>query len=667
MKQLSTWKTAAGLLFFFFLFGAAANAQVDSPGTYEGNVIRAQSTFYGYDSLVQRGYPNYDYSVHLIKTGEDTGERHRAFIGGRWTSSRGDGDHILQYTSGNGAPNTWSMWSNAPEFWQGLEDGYPNEWFSNNVLEPEVMRRHNGGWIMYTQVQIDPGQPIDIPGQVATTAADRIMLLTSPDAKNWTRKQDRGVIVNVPNPTATAFHHQEAIYVPWDADGKPYWMYVAVNVNNVFLKHYRVRSADPETFDWGQKEETFGMQQLGNQIGYLEEAPGGPLFVRITFTEHLGKTVPALQYSEDGLNWGGITNILEGPANNALNKSTYFLGLSTIEGTGKIEYLGNNTWKAKYAASTSNSPVVPDIYYSEIGMGDLTLTLDGTENVAVGYEFNTNGNAQGWTNLNQTSLSVSGGKLVVTSSGVDPMIQSPDNLNIDASKFKYVKIRLKNNTSSNVAELFFKTNASTVYSQTKSAALFTATNAAGFTEYIFDMSTNANWTGTIKQLRFDPGGASGTYEIEHIRVSEWGHLYNSYTRYWGFDTNTYAEGWIGVGISSQTINGGANLLTAVNSDPQFHSPAYLKVSALQAKKVKVQLLNQTASSTAKLYFMRSTDSGFAETRAQTISIQPNAANYIEYVFDFTGNPNWTGELHQLRLDPADATGQIYVNYILLGN
>ena len=350
-----------------------------------GYEINAASDFYGYQTLANRPYPMYDYSVHLIKTGEDTGDRYRAFVGGRWQSAWGDGDHILQYTSSTGRKDSpWSMWSDAPEFYLGYEEGEHNRWYSNNTMDPEVMRAADGsGWLMYVQVQIERGDPIDIPGLTANSQADRIMLLTSQDCKTWTKMKSRGVVTNISNPQTTMLHHQEMIYVPWDEDNKPYWMYVCVNENDVYTGIYRIRSSDYTTFDFSTKELVNGMSQIGNQVGYLKEAPGGPLFVRITFVDTGSRTVPALQFSIDGLNWDAPSIQLEGSDNNGDNKNCYFLGLATIEGTGQIEYCGNNTWKTIYGATTCNTPVAPEIFHSQAGVGSLTISIDNPVNQPV--------------------------------------------------------------------------------------------------------------------------------------------------------------------------------------------------------------------------------------------------------------------------------------------
>ena len=59
-------------------------------------------------------------------------------------------------------------------------------------------------------------------------------------------------------------------------------MYVAADVAGQPQGYQRLRSADPTTFDWSTRERA-GLAQYGNQIGYIKDLPGGPLFVRITF------------------------------------------------------------------------------------------------------------------------------------------------------------------------------------------------------------------------------------------------------------------------------------------------------------------------------------------------------------------------------------------------
>ena len=343
--------------------------------------ISFKSVFHGAKSAVNRpltgGEPAYDYSVHIIRDGD----RYRMYTGGRWKRpgiERADGDHVMQYVSPTGAGGTWTMPRDRPEFWNGAEQGKPGEWYAGNCLEPEVMKV-NGTYYLYTQVEITKDGPIDIPGRKATAWADRIQLFTSRNGSDWTRFAARGVVVNMDAPENTALHHQELVYVPWDKDKRPFWLYVGVNLDGVFTGYSRIRSADPRSFDWRLREKGAGFSQLGNQLAYARQAPGGPLFVRITFTgDASGRHVPSLQFSRDGMAWfsgdeGPV--LLDGSKDNDKNRNCYFLGISTIDGTGELEYLGNNTYRAIYGATTSNSPGGGDIWYSEIGAGELIFTI----------------------------------------------------------------------------------------------------------------------------------------------------------------------------------------------------------------------------------------------------------------------------------------------------
>lgn len=347
----------------------------------EVDSITFKSLFYGHTSAVNRpttnGAPAYDYSVHIIRDRAV----YRMYAGGRWQRAgikNADGDHVMQYVSRTGAEGTWAMPRDRPEFWNGCEDGQEGRWYSGNCLEPEVMKIM-GTYYMYTQVQINKGRPLDLPGRKAAAWADRIQLFTSHDGSNWTRFADRGVVVNIKAPHKTALHHQELVYVPWDNDKRPFWLYLAINVDGKFTGHCRIRTSDPRTFDWNLRERCLGMWQIGNQIAYAKQAPGGPLFVRITFaTDNTGRRVPSLNFSRDGLDWfvgdeGAIE--LDGSHDNENNKNCYFLGISTIDGTGELEYLGDNTYRAIYGATTSNGPGGAAIWKSEIGVGELVFTI----------------------------------------------------------------------------------------------------------------------------------------------------------------------------------------------------------------------------------------------------------------------------------------------------
>jgi hypothetical protein len=327
--------------------------------------------------FLHRGIPAYDYSTHLIYDTKDS--MYKLWYGARWRTLGadaqpipfGDGDHIAYAYSLDGT--TWFREIAEPIFYKGEEDG-STDWWRKNYLEPEVIRVGDTYYLFY-QVMIVAGDEVDT-GEIATTAADRILLAVSKDGVNWERKTDRGVVINLTNPEATKLTHQEVIYVPDDVDGKPWWMYVYYIVDGQGKGHVRLRSDDPTTFDWRDREPVSGMAQLGNQIAYADEAPGGRLFFRITFTSDGERRVPTFQLSRDGLRWQSSRTRLAGSDHESQYMNMYFLGVSTIDGTGKMEYLGNGQFRALYGGTTSNSSTAPEIFYSEIGVGEVIITFD---------------------------------------------------------------------------------------------------------------------------------------------------------------------------------------------------------------------------------------------------------------------------------------------------
>jgi len=356
--------------------------------TFEGygeiTGLQYYSRFFGHDAAVDRDFTSgaeaYDYSAHLIY--DTATEQYRLYSGGRWLRPElGDGDHVLQHVSKLGEPGSFKMPYDRPEFLNGEEEGEKDVWYAHNCLEPEVLRVGDT-YYMYTQVMIVPGQILPQGEVVAEVGADRIQLFTSKDGSNWERFKERDVVINVDNPARTFLHHQEALYVPWDPDGKPWWLYIGLNDQEGWKGYFRVKSADPKTFDWATREPAPGFAQLGNQLAYCKQAPGGPLFVRITFTTDpvVDRHVPSLQFSRDGLQWShgapGQVVLLAGSTNEDKNRNCYFLGLSTLDGTGELEYLGDDTYRALYVPTTSNTPVAMEIFLAEIGLGEVIFKLN---------------------------------------------------------------------------------------------------------------------------------------------------------------------------------------------------------------------------------------------------------------------------------------------------
>lgn len=96
-----------------------------------------------------------------------------------------------------------------------------------------------------------------------------------------------------------------------------------------------------------------------------------------------------------------------------------------------------------------------------------------------------------------------GGYMYGVITGTDPVVFSPDNLNIDLGAYKKIKVRMKNGTPGNRMKLYFTTTDDTTWGENKTQVVNLVKNDTLYTEYTFDMSAKATWTGTLKQLRLD--------------------------------------------------------------------------------------------------------------------------------------------------------------------
>lgn len=334
--------------------------------------------------------PAYDYSSHVIKTEDGyilyTGALYVDYNTDKYPPT--DGDHIMAYTSKDGM--TWNRVLDAPCFYLGGElgagnyevgDVFTDKWWIKNTMEPEVIYV-DGVYYMYYQVE---NYRLDMSGVLM--GADRIGVATSTDGIHFERKLDRPALIT--SDEYSCFTHQEVIYVPDDPDGKCFWMYVRYVHNNAHMKTIRIRSADPLCFNMDEGYDvTTGFDQ-GNQLGYVNnyDGKGNRLFVNITSVPHyeydLVHNVAALQFSRDGIHWvlsdirmagTDMTNPDEAQRNNM-----YFLGMSTVNGTGEIFVNEDGKCEIYYIGCTSSSAVAPGIFASSEGVGKAVFTITLTD------------------------------------------------------------------------------------------------------------------------------------------------------------------------------------------------------------------------------------------------------------------------------------------------
>ena len=240
-------------------------------------------------------------------------------------------------------------------------------------------------------------------------------------------------------------------------------------------------------------------------------------------------------------NFENIVNnnyLLSTLGNNAVNRHTM-----SWDG-GKFEYWLNGTYRGAQNLTSANTTSFQNI---QIGLvtgnssnylsGDVAeiivfnRKLNDQERLIVetalkdkwfdAYAFEFNSGVQGWSSVNHltTLAHNSAGFISATITGNDPHLQSLDNLNQNINTRKTIKIRMRNQSSSTMAEIYFTTNASQNMAEDK-VKRFPIVPNSDFIEYTIDMSDVATWTGTLRRLRIDPttGVTSGSFGIDYIRI-----------------------------------------------------------------------------------------------------------------------------------------------------
>ncbi len=166
-------------------------------------------------------------------------------------------------------------------------------------------------------------------------------------------------------------------------------------------------------------------------------------------------------------------------------------------------------WKTSLTANET----VTEVKLTE----DMTLYAAWMKGAA--FEFNTDGNFEGWSSFNNiSSKEVKNGVLRIVSSNRDPNV-AIDNPGFSADEFKTFEIRMRSNCTTALDVFFVTENSSKQgFNETDKLSVPKASDT-DWHVYRIDMSRKGSyWSGKVKKLRIDPGETNGKYyEIDYIR------------------------------------------------------------------------------------------------------------------------------------------------------
>lgn len=197
----------------------------------------------------------------------------------------------------------------------------------------------------------------------------------------------------------------------------------------------------------------------------------------------------------------------------------HFLQMS---GLGAVAVLANGFFNVTPAGATESAAAGPWEFDSARGLFIPPIVTTGT---AVAWEFNTDGNAEGWTVANGLApFVVRGGTLSTSVTGFDPYMTAPP-LNLTGIRDRILRFRMRATSGESIA-VYFATDKSPTLGVDKLIEIPIKADGA-FHEYTVDLAAkSALWQqGTVQVFRLDrePPAADGAQiEFDYIRIERLG-------------------------------------------------------------------------------------------------------------------------------------------------
>jgi hypothetical protein len=154
----------------------------------------------------------------------------------------------------------------------------------------------------------------------------------------------------------------------------------------------------------------------------------------------------------------------------------------------------------------------PNLIPSDVGLGPYDFEFAPPKTA---WEFNTDGDREGWSPNGLLKVEVRGGLLEGESSGGDPIFTGPA-VEVEAAAFRSLIVRMRVDRDDG-AQLFWGT---TVAPQSETNSVrFDLVGDGELHDYQVDLGQCRAWRGIIVSLRFDPVGRGGVkFAIDSIRL-----------------------------------------------------------------------------------------------------------------------------------------------------
>jgi hypothetical protein len=279
--------------------------------------------------------------------------------------------------------------------------------------------------------------------------------------------------------------------------------------------------------------------------------------------------------------------------------------------------------------------------------------------------FNSLDQYAGWNGFTGCAPTLVDHRLDLAISAPDASFDSETPLDLDATLFTQIRIVMNNPTPSTTATLSWTTDAAPSFDSARVVEFETHHGSSEYAEYVLELGGEANWTGTIRQVRFGPvtEASSGTVGVVQISFHAFDPAPGTRTHDFAYG----AEGWYNpVGCSITQLRG-ALRLDVSSPNAYLDSRSGLDLDSSVVSNIRVRMRNESAATQLTLLWRGAGDADFSNSRAAAITLVAADHRFREYVVNVSETPSWAGSgtIEQLRVFPAGgaASGRQVVDSI----
>ena len=276
-------------------------------------------------------------------------------------------------------------------------------------------------------------------------------------------------------------------------------------------------------------------------------------------------------------------------------------------------------------------------------------------NFLLRYDFNTEGNTEGWTAVNVGNLTVADGVISGTPTSGDPQLIRTG-LSLNGDQFTRVTVRLRASIDSPI-RLFWGTSNNDNFAAARRATV-DYSGGGEFQTLVFEMEGVDQWAGqTITRLRVDPAegpaAEGGYFEVDSIVISDSQPPSEAspIVRF-DFSQNGDFEGWQRTkDIENDYVAGGRLVGRATGADPILtNNDVSFPADTIESALVRIRVSH---GGLLELFWATTQANGFAGTRR--VSVEVVGGDVWQTVrLPLAGNPEWDGQtITRLRLDPIN--------------